>query len=94
MAETDTGEEVQVDLEKRQIKLRGHDVIVYVSILVGMGTLAWFINIQHIDFKASHDRIEDAQAEAMFFLSLPEKEKEKYQLKMPVSLCRKMERHC
>lgn len=101
--------ELEVNLERRTVSFRGHDLVLLVTILAGFATMVWISSGQHAstleavtsinktradEHKALEDRMGSMADEVAFYLSLTEVQRAQYKMTMPPSLCKKLERHC
>lgn len=100
---TPKGNEVTLRAFGASVNLRGHDVIQFVCLLMMLGAvlaLSWNSGVEHRAMAATVERTKksvDAFREELvvlsFLTSLPESEKPKYRLMVPVSLRARLEKH-
>lgn len=96
------GNEVTVRAFGASVNLRGHDIIQFVCLLMMLGAiivLSWNSGVEHRAMAATVERTEksvDAFREEMevlsFLTSLPENEKARYRLLVPVRLRDRLEK--
>ncbi len=83
-------ESVELNAPWGAIRATGRETVLVLILILGFVSLGSLLYLHHREQVTAHLELMEASDEQTFFLSLPEGEREKYRLKMPGSLWKKL----